>query len=224
MFESLTGIGEYGGTLYFGQLSFKIIFSVSFLLYLLFRLKKGMALNLKESVLVAFFIFYLLSVIRLVFFPIDVWPVAENRDIFAMVMFNRDYPWTLREIMSIDLIPFRTIYHTLPLTNDWIHWMFAIRGIVGNFILLFPLAIFIGLLKKDRMSYKKAFLLGAFSSFLIESGQLMINLLTQWPNRLVTIDDVLLNSLGFLLGYIVVDKYGEFFHHSIDKLLDWIRK
>jgi len=223
MFELLTGIGEYGGTLVMGWRSFYVLFALTFLSYLLLTFKNNSTLDLKKVIVNAMFIYYLLSVIRLAFFPIDVWPVAENREIAAMVMFDRDYPWTLWEIMSIDFIPFRTIYHTLPLANDWFYWFFAIRGILGNFILLFPFAIFIGLLEKERMNYKKAMLIGLLISLFIESCQLLINILTQWPNRLVTFDDLLLNSLGFLLGYVIVKKYSKFFHFPFDILVNWLK-
>jgi len=211
MIELLTGIGEYGGTIEMGRQLFSGLFVLSLLLYWFFAFKKKSLMGLKKSFVVAMLIFYLLSVIRLVFFPIDIWPAAKQRENFAMMLLNRDYPWTLWEIMSIDFVPFRTIYYTLPRSNDWVSLYFAARGTFGNLILLFPFAVFIGLFKKEQLSYKKALLQGLLISLFIESGQLLINLATQWPNRLVTFDDLMLNSLGFLLGYATIKKFKKMF-------------
>lgn len=199
MFEWL--LRPYGGTIELGRNAVLVLSVLIFLIYLIIMLKKQTKITPRRAIWVALFIFYLLSVVRLVWFPIDIWP----REFHLMI--NHGYPLSIWQIMNIDLVPLRAIYHTLPRSNEWFWIMMSIRGIGGNFVLLFPFAVFIGLLKQERITYKKAWLVGLLISFVIEAGQLLQNLLTSWPGRLVLVDDLILNSLGFLLGYVLIDLF-----------------
>ena len=73
--------------------------------------------------------------------------------------------------------------------------------IFGNILLLAPVPVFLGLIRPD-MNGKKLFFTGLLSSVSIEALQLLENMAARYPNRVVDIDDVFLNTAGVLLGVI----------------------
>lgn len=163
--------------------TYLIIFGIYYLLTLK---KQGKTFN-ERTVINAFFIFYLLSLFRLVFLPLDVWS-PEWRDILwhtQNISFSNFY----------NIIPFysiRTTFETaLPL--------FILRGVGGNLLLLLPLPIFIGLLS-NKMTPQKSLLIGIYTSLFIEIIQFILNIVTWYPNRLACIDDIILNTFGAFIG------------------------
>ncbi|MCL1989399.1 MAG: VanZ family protein [Defluviitaleaceae bacterium] len=167
------------------------------------------------------FIFYLLSVFELVFTPIDIFVDLELRDEFIRGFLQQE-TWGWWDIATVNLIPFRSLIRTL--SASLFLWRFTLRAVVGNFILLLPLPILIGLLSKKELTLKKAVLIGFGSSLFIESTQLLINTLTGWPNRLACVDDLLLNTLGAIVGYFIYKKYHRFFEKIISlfyQFLTW---
>jgi len=220
IFENLTGIGEFGGTLVMGTVSFYVLSLIIFL-FLLVLYKKKSTFGLKKALIILSFTFYLVMLIRIVFFPIDVYPNTEIRHLSAYSLLGRN--WTIWEIMRIDFVPFRVIYNTLPRSNDLFDWYLSIRGIIGNLILLFPFGVFLGLIAQNSRNIKQIVLLGILISSSIEIGQLSINLLTQWPNRLVALDDIMLNTIGFLLGALLIKKYNLRINRIIDSVVKWVK-
>ena len=168
----------------------------------------------------AFFIFYILSVTRLVFTPIDIWFDTAYRDSFIRDMLQQEtFMWW--DIAHINLIPFQSLIQTLGGLRYGLLF-FTVRAIGGNLILLFPLPIFLGLLTKKELSFKKAVIIGFSMSLSIESSQLIINLLTGWPNRFVCVDDLLLNTLGVMMGYFVFKKGQRFFEKVISQMYKFL--
>ena len=74
---------------------------------------------------------------------------------------------------------------------------FALYNVIGNIILFMPLGFFIPLLfnKKNKISYIVAY--GAIISTAIEVIQL------QQTYNITDIDDIIFNTLGAILGYLV---------------------
>ncbi|MCL1990934.1 MAG: VanZ family protein [Defluviitaleaceae bacterium] len=169
----------------------------------------------------AFFIFYLLFVFRFVFIPFSMWPNEADRVYFITEIMQGKLP-TWWEIANINFVPLRSLMRTL--SAPLVIWRFTFVFVSGNFILLFPLSIFVGLLSRKGLTFKKALLIGFLTTLFIESTQLLINLTTRWSNRLVCVDDLLLNTLGALLGYFVFKKYHRFFEKIISlfyQFLTW---
>ena len=107
------------------------------------------------------------------------------------------YPYisfTAEEIRNIQPIPFTTI----SLFAGTAYWRVQI---FGNILLLAPVPVFLGLIRPD-MNGKKLFFTGLLSSVSIEALQLLENMAARYPNRVVDIDDVFLNTAGVLLGVI----------------------
>ncbi len=76
------------------------------------------------------------------------------------------------------------------------------RLIGGNFILLMPLGFLLPLLY-PRLTFLKGAVFGIFASAFIETVQFIGGVLYGAPIRTVEIDDVLLNSAGYLLALAV---------------------
>jgi len=185
------------------------LYLIVFTLYYVFSFKKRGTWLDKHVIINAFFIFYLLSVFRFVFTPFSIWSNVADQ-----------FSWW--EIANVNLIPFRSLIQTL--SAPLLMWRFTLLFVVGNFILLFPLPIFVGLLSKKEFTFKKALLIGFLATLFIESGQLIINLTTGFPNRLVCVDDLLLNTLGAICGYFIFKKCQRFFEKIISliyKFLTW---
>lgn len=133
---------------------------------------------------IAAFILYIFALIKITVFPIYV--------------YEQNYVQKLQNEFSLSpyqIIPFKTIKNCL-LTSAW-----KVQ-IIGNIVLLMPIPLFIGFLSKN-FSIKKTLLAGIFTSISIELIQLITNIITQFPNRVADIDDILLNSVGTILGIIV---------------------
>jgi glycopeptide antibiotics resistance protein len=75
--------------------------------------------------------------------------------------------------------------------------------IFGNILLLFPLSIFVGFILKKNESIWKIILIGILTSIGIEIIQLGINIATQFPNKVMDIDDLILNTCGIIIGAMV---------------------
>ena len=105
-------------------------------------------------------------------------------------------PFTAEEIRNIQPVPFTTI----SLFAGTVYWRVQI---FGNILLLAPVPVFLGLIRPD-MSGKKLFFTGLLSSVSLEALQLLENMATRYPNRVVDIDDVFLNAAGVLLGVFAI--------------------
>lgn len=118
--------------------------------------------------------------------------------VFPIYIFEENYVQKLQNEFSLSpyqIIPFKTIKNCL-LTSAW-----KVQ-IIGNILLLMPIPLFIGFLSKN-FSIKKTLLAGIFTSISIELIQFITNVITQFPNRVADIDDILLNTVGIILGSIV---------------------
>ncbi len=91
-----------------------------------------------------------------------------------------------------NLTPFRSIYSILAHSN----FIYSIRNIVGNILLFIPLGFSIPLRFKVN-KFWKVMLLGFFTSCLVEVIQLLTSI------RSFDVDDLILNTLGVILGFIL---------------------
>lgn len=87
-----------------------------------------------------------------------------------------------------------------------VHSMYGWLQIGGNIILLIPLAFFLIYFTSKKIKTAHLFLIGFFSSILIEGIQLLINYITKYPCHAIDIDDIILNTAGYILGCIIFCK------------------
>lgn len=118
--------------------------------------------------------------------------------------FHTDIHWD-----EINLIPFSGIHAVLSSGMD----MYAILNIVGNAILLVPFGFFFPLLSQKKYSLWQTALSGLLISLLIECSQLFLG-------RGTDVDDLILNTLGAVLGYIVF----QLFKRILPRLTSIIKK
>lgn len=144
-------------------------------LFLVPKFKQKKYSILQYLLLITFGI-YLLSVIHLVFFPIDV-----NIGIYANLT-----PW----YKTINFIPVLTIDVTTFLLNV---------------IMLIPFGIYVPLLNSNVDSVKKIAKQGFFLSLSLEIVQLIIRT-TLGSGRSTDINDLIANTLGAIIGYLIIMK------------------
>lgn len=151
-----------------------------FTYYLLF-FRKAKNKNFNNFLFSARFIFYILCLIKLTILPMRITPIEG-------MTFDFSYYY--------QIVPFKTINQVIKY-NTW-----KIQ-LIGNVLLLLPLPIFIGFIKKN-FSFTNLILIGFIASISIECIQLFIDILTRFPNKLADIDDIILNLIGSLIGAILI--------------------
>ena len=99
-------------------------------------------------------------------------------------------------ISEINLIPFKTLYEYLFVNNTSVSsWSsVSILNIFANMLLFLPLGLLTPLIWEKYDSFYKILTLGLISTCLIEFIQIFIG-------RSTDIDDVILNTIGIIIGY-----------------------
>lgn len=100
--------------------------------------------------------------------------------------------------LSVNLVPFRTIVNTFH-----IYWKQVVRQLGGNLLLFAPFTFLLPAFWARYRSWRAALALGVCGSVFIESVQLLLSLAVGHPYRSVDVDDVILNTAGAALGYVL---------------------
>jgi len=113
-----------------------------------------------------------------------------------------------RNNMGINYIPFRSIaYDVGHIGTGSFSVGFQIKllimNVLGNFILLIPIGFLTPILWKKVNSLKNIVLVGFVVSLSIELLQLLENFLNIGHFRVIDVDDLILNLLGAVLGYMI---------------------
>ena len=132
-----------------------------------------------KKILISLFILYMTVVVSITIFPIiidsDLMPINDS---------------------SIILVPFSTITNLLENATLWT----IVLQIIGNIIMTIPYGIFIPFMVKKKRWYNYLVYTLIFP-LAIELTQLIICVSTNSFYRTVDIDDVILNSIGIIIGY-----------------------
>lgn len=160
-----------------------------FYLYLTYKIinKSNHRNKINELVLLLFGI-YIIKVLTLVFFPISITIGCNSVNVSPTVWLN--------PIKSISyIIKSNTLYR-------------IIYNIGGNFILLMPLPVFLIYFFKDKVdSLKKIILICFLISLSIECLQYVESIIIPSVGRFFETNDIILNTLGAEVGYIIYNKY-----------------
>ena len=132
-----------------------------------------------KKILISLFIVYMTVVVSITIFPLIIDPEL-------MPINDR----------SIILVPFSTITNLLENATLWT----IVLQIIGNIIMTIPYGIFIPFMVKRKRWYNYLVYTLIFS-LAIELTQLIICISTNSFYRTVDIDDVILNSIGIIIGY-----------------------
>ena len=133
---------------------------------------------LREAALLAVLV-ALLVVVRFTFFPFD---KVDGR--IQPLVFDAARLLPFR----INLIPFKNLF-------DYPGRRQVLLNIIGNTAMFIPIGIIWPAVFKELDSHKKAFAAGISFSLVIELMQL------PFFTRVTDVDDLILNTLGYLLGY-----------------------
>lgn len=136
------------------------------------------------------FIFICLRTMYIIFFIcITIFPIT----IVSKNELNEIHSKFGKYISYYQFIPFKTI---LGVGN----YNFF-RQIICNIILFIPFPI-IKKVSNIKMSGLKVIISGILCSFFIEMTQLFINIITRYPSHVCDIDDLILNTIGVIIGYL----------------------
>jgi glycopeptide antibiotics resistance protein len=158
------------------------------LLILVHIKKRGKRIKLNREVYLNSFVFYLLGVTGLVLFPL-------------YIVFDGT---SQIRTGTVNFIPVIETLRMVTSSSDSFMFKFSLKNIVGNFLLLLPLGFFLPLLWKRFYKLKNTMLLGLMVSFGIEMLQFLEALLGN--HRRSDIDDLILNTLGLWVGYLIFAK------------------
>ncbi|MEL7657517.1 MAG: VanZ family protein, partial [Bacillota bacterium] len=106
---------------------------------------------------------------------------------------------------SVNIIPFTEMFRGFHPNHFSFGYMIRHleSNLIGNILLLLPLGFFLPTLWSRFRSFKRTVLIGILGSLLIETAQYILAYLGLSSGRASDIDDVILNSIGVILGYMV---------------------
>jgi Glycopeptide antibiotics resistance protein len=150
--------------------------------------KKKITTSLIKEIISGLFLLYMVGLLSQTVLPM--WNAGINNGQFYFDVFiNKPAP--------VNIIPFHTLYQYLYTNNTAVDgWKTAATlNLWANLLLFSPLGIFLPLLIKKCNSLLYVLGIGFITSFSIEFIQFFIG-------RRADIDDIILNLLGVLLGFI----------------------
>lgn len=152
--------------------------------------KKYKNISPQREILFNLFIFYCISVLTLTF-PIDFQGLSGGN-----------------HFLHINIIPFMDIIRDFQ-QNTFFSLGFRLkilfRNIIGNLFLLLPLGLFLPILWTMFRDLRKTVFMGLGVSVAIELLQFISSYLGLGI-RSTDIDDLILNTLGIVIGYVIYDK------------------
>lgn len=154
---------------------FLVVLVPAWVLLRILRIRKSNSFLLLRELAVTLFFLSVLVLINFTIFPI---PVGIRR-------FD----------LHFNFVPFSSIYGSLH--HSW--YIVPLRQLAGNMLLFMPIGFFIPLLWEKLRNLWKVTLLGFSLSFSIEFLQL--TLLANM--RSADVDDIILNTIGTILGYSI---------------------
>jgi len=154
---------------------------VLFIVYITFNFIKHKNKKKFIEYIVSFgLLIYIAGIVKVAIFPFHIF--LGDKQPFNIYLLSQ----------YIELLPIRSIVISLS-RGLWIQ-------VIGNIIMFVPLGVFIGLYKSNYL-FKNVILIVFLSSLLIEITQLCISLVTGYPSRVFDTSDLILNTIGGLIGW-----------------------
>lgn len=133
----------------------------------------------RQLLMVIFFV-YLLAVIKITLFPIPLVRIGFTP--------------------ANNLIPFHTIFRVVEMKS----LSYDAYNLGGNILLFVPLGFLLPVLFNRQDRFLKVLVLGLGTSFIIESSKFLISFVLGYSYRDFDVDDLILNTLGALIGYALL--------------------
>lgn len=142
---------------------------------------KSKHINWKRELQLILVYICIVVVVRFTFFPFS----KVNGKIQPLIFdFVRMFDF------RINLIPFVNLF-------DYEKKRELLINVIGNTAMFMPLGVVWPIVYKELNNHKKVIVAGVGFSFIIEITQLL------FYDRVTDIDDLILNSLGFVVGYLI---------------------
>jgi len=171
------------------MLSFTPIGVVTLIVYLVVAAGIGIKkrVPVRQQILPFVLFVYLLGVIAVTLFPIPITPaMLEQRH----------------------MNPGQQFYNLVPLSTVWFmiqqHNLNAIANLAGNVALFVPFGFLVPLVFTNLARASKIVPLGFAVTFLVESCQFLISYTMDIFFRSFDVDDMILNTLGVVVGYLLL--------------------
>ena len=168
----------------------RMVLPPALIIYIILILGTYKKTSKQKLFIVSMIYFISVFIIMMTLFPIPVDPVV--------LQYNRDMGFQYIN----NIVPFRMIYYIVKSET--------LGGIIyqlgGNLIMLFPLGYLIPMATDKKIDLKRAIFIMFCITFCIESAQLIIGKILNFNYRCFDVDDMILNTAGGVLGYIMLKK------------------
>lgn len=161
---------------------FMLLIIPIFLIIRYIKYMKSKEINLKNELLLFIFIIYLTGLMSVTILP-------------KISIINGEFIINNVGYKYLNLIPFKIFYDTIiEIKKDNIDYL--IISFIGNIVMFIPIGILLPLIYK--IDYKKTIIIGFSISLFIEIMQFI------FLERETDIDDLILNTLGVMIGLIML--------------------
>lgn len=192
-------MSAYTQPIFVALLVFALIAFAIFIPWLIYTYRKYGFLSFSKMIIAFSFIFYFLAALFLVLLPLP-----ETTNTCAQQQPGTQF-YNLRLFQFIpDILRNSGIVLSNPAT-----WIYTIKQpsfyqAFFNFLLLLPFGVYLRYFLKERKYWKRAFLLGFALTLFYEVTQVTgIYGIYNCPYRIFDVDDLMLNSVGSLLGFFI---------------------
>lgn len=169
------------------MLDYEFFYIVTFPIFLILQLllwKKK--INKIKVVFISLFFYYIIALLAVTLFPIPIqWLQEMSR-----------YWW-----QNNNFIPLSSIFEIL--NHQSLGLFLKAKQILWNIILFIPLWFFVPLIWIKKQKIHDVILIGLWSSIFIEFLQFFISFLLWFHYKSTDIDDIILNTLGFIIGFFL---------------------
>lgn len=128
---------------------------------------------------------YICFLLKVAFFPIPI----QNEAVVGLRNASLEY----------NFIPLHSIFNIFSENKAFPE--IILLQILGNFVMLFPVGVYLPIIFRRCRSAKFMFLVLLSIGIIVETTQHILNIMVGFHYRSVDIDDVILNTLGGMLGY-----------------------
>lgn len=141
-----------------------------------------------RTILYLLFVVYIGVVISITLFPI---PIDHN-------------PLIPHDDFAQNFIPFASISETISEAfSSSEHWQLYAIILAGNVLMFTPLGFMVPYISLKKRKFWKTLIVVFLCTLLIELAQLGISLWVGYFYRVIDIDDIILNTVGGMIGYFI---------------------
>ncbi|MEK3992776.1 MULTISPECIES: VanZ family protein [Robertmurraya] len=169
-----------------------ILIGITYITYKLiakFILKREV--NILIDLILGSFIVYIFAIIGLTLFPLPIG--AEHLTVLRGTQSDSS--------ITFNILPFTSILDTIVTQEISSNTYQIVRQLGGNVLLFIPIGIYVPLLFKNK--FKNVLIFGFILSLAIEIFQLIISMFIDFNYRITDIDDIILNTSGAILGFLI---------------------